>query len=92
MAKTLATRQAAAVMLELIAGAFSDAVTLATGAQRPLIHTDQRPVVENLARRLLPIRLAAVIEQLSRYEQLLWRNVSPKIVWDNVALTCATGR
>ncbi|MDP7636152.1 MAG: DNA polymerase III subunit delta' C-terminal domain-containing protein [Phycisphaerae bacterium] len=92
MAKTLATRQAAAVMLELIAGAFSDAVTLATGAQRPLIHTDQRPVVENLARRLVPGRLAAVIEQLSRYEQLLWRNVSPKIVWDNVALICATGR
>jgi len=92
MAKTLATRQAAAVMLELIAGAFADAVTLATGAQRPLIHTDQRPVVENLARRLAPEQLAAVIEQLSRYEQLLWRNVNPKIVWDNVALTCATGR
>jgi hypothetical protein len=34
-------------------------------------------------------QLTATIEQLSNYEQLLWRNVNPKIVWDNVVLTCA---
>ena len=36
-------------------------------------------------------RLAEIIEQLSRYERLLWRNVNPKVVWDNAAITLATG-
>ena len=33
--------------------------------------------------------MAEVLEQLATYEQLLWRNVNQKLLWDNVAITCA---
>jgi len=90
LAKTLAVRRAAGDILELIAGAFADALTLASGADRPLVHPDQQDVTEALAGRFGLAPLAEIVEQLSRLEQLLWRNVSPKIVWDNVAITCAS--
>ena len=91
MAKTLATRQATGTMLELIASAFRDAITLSTGADRPLVNADQRHAVEAIAGKHSTRQLAGAIEQLSNYEQLLWRNVNPKIVWDNVVLACASG-
>jgi len=91
LSKTLAARQAAAAMLELIAGAFGDALTLASGADRPLVHADQRQAVAALAERFAPRQLAEIIEQLSDYERLLWRNVSAKLLWDNVAITCRAG-
>jgi len=88
LSKSLATRQATGTMLELIAAAFRDAISLASGSDRPLVNSDQTGAIEKLAARK-PIRqLAGVIEQLSEYEQLLWRNVNSKIVWDNVVLTC----
>ena len=34
--------------------------------------------------------LAEIIEQLSEYERLLWRNVNAKVIWDNAVITCAT--
>ena len=91
LSKSLATRRATGTMLELIAAAFRDAITLATGADRPLVNADQRRAIASIAGKHTIRRLAGVIEQLSNYEQLLWRNVSSKIVWDNVVLTCGAG-
>ena len=88
LSKSLATRRATGTMLELIAAAFGDAISLATGSDRPLANADQRSVIESLAQRKTIRQLAGVIEKLSQYEQLLWRNVNSKIVWDNVVLTC----
>jgi len=90
LSKNLASRQAAGVMLELIASAYRDAITVATGADRPMVHADQPAVPEALAERFGPTQLADVIAQLAEYERLLWRNVNPKTVWDNVAITCAS--
>jgi len=91
LSKMLATRRATGTMLELIAAAFRDAITLATGADRPLVNADQRHAIETIAGKHSTRQLVGAIEQLSNYEQLLWRNVNPKIVWDNVVLTCASG-
>ena len=90
LATNLAKRLATGVVLELIASAFRDAITLATGAERALVHADQRPAAAALAGRFAPTQLAEIVEQLSEYERLLWRNVNPKTVWDNVAITCAS--
>jgi len=92
LSKMLATRRATGTMLELLAAAFRDAITITTGANRPLVNADQRAAVEAIARKHGAGVLAAVVEQLSNYEHLLWRNVNPKIVWDNVVLTCASGK
>ncbi|MDP6546605.1 MAG: DNA polymerase III subunit delta' C-terminal domain-containing protein [Phycisphaerae bacterium] len=91
LSKMLATRRATGVMLELIAAGFRDAIALATGADRPLVNADQRQTIEAIAGKHPTRQLVGVIEQLSNYEQLLWRNVNPKIVWDNVVLACASG-
>ena len=90
LSKNLALRQGAGMLLELVAGAFSDALTLATGADRPLVHPDQQDVAEALSRRFRLEQLAEVIEGLSQLEQVLWRNVNAKILWDNVAISCAS--
>ncbi len=90
LSKNLASRRAAGAMLELIASAFRDAMRLATGAETPLIHSDQPQAVAALADRHSPSALAEIIEQLSEYERLLWRNVNAKTIWDNAVITCAT--
>jgi DNA polymerase-3 subunit delta' len=90
LSKTLASRKAAAAMLQLIAGAVHDALALKSGAAMPVVHADQPDAIQALARRFEPAQLAQIIEQLSEYEELLWRNVNPKIVWDNVVITCAS--
>ncbi|HOD79811.1 MAG: DNA polymerase III subunit tau [Planctomycetes bacterium ADurb.Bin126] len=90
LSMNLAKRQVTATLLEIIGSAFRDALCLASGAQLPVIHADQRRCVEAIARRLSPTHLADAIEQLSEYETLLWRNVNQKIVWDNVVITCAS--
>jgi DNA polymerase-3 subunit delta' len=92
LSKSLASRQATGTMLEIIAGVYGDALTLATGARRDLTHSDQSSAVEIIAGRFTPTQLACIIESLSQYEQLLWRNVNPKIVWDNVVITCGSGQ
>ncbi|MBT3278481.1 MAG: hypothetical protein HN370_03805 [Phycisphaerales bacterium] len=88
LSKAVASRRAASGMLLLLASAHLDAITMATGMDRPLVHDDQKAEISSIAGRLSQTQLAEIIEQLSRYEQLLWRNVSAKIVWENVALTC----
>ena len=90
LSKQLATRRAAGVMLELIASIYRDAMALACQAAGPLVHSGQTSDIAAIAERFSPAELAEIIEQLSRYEQLLWRNVNPRTVWDNVAITCAT--
>ena len=87
---SLAGRQAGQDVLAVLASAYRDALTLACGAERELVHADQRPAVARIARRFGPIRLAEILTQLARYEQLLWRNVNAKVLWDNVAVTCAS--
>ena len=91
MAKTLAQRRVAGEMLRLLAGAYRDALSAATGADREPVNADQDAAVRALAERFGPERLADIIDQLSEYERLVWRNVNPKIVWDNVVITCASG-
>ncbi len=96
LSKNLATRRAAGTLLKLMASMYSDAMHLAgqddPSGLAPRIHADQPDAIARLARRFRPEQLAAIIEQLSRYEQLLWRNVNPKLVWDNVTITCASAR
>lgn len=91
LSKMLASRRAAGTMLELIAGAFRDALHMAAGSELAGINADQPHVVRALVERFDTTQLARIIEQLSEYERLLWRNVNPKIVWDNVVITCASG-
>ncbi len=90
LSRNLATRTAAGTMLQLIASVYRDAMALATGADRPMIHADQPQQVRAIADRFAPVQLAEIVSQLSRYERLLWRNVSPRLVWDNVVITCAS--
>jgi len=90
LAKTLASRQAAGVVLEIVASAYRDALTLSAGADRPLAHAEQAEVPEALARRFDATELAEIIEQLAEFERLLWRNVNPKTVWDNIGITCVS--
>ena len=90
LAKTLASRQAAGMVLELIASAYRDALTISTGSPRPRVHADQPEVPSALAERFEATELAEIIEQLAEYERLLWRNVNPKTVWDNVGITCVS--
>ena len=90
MSKLLASRRAASAMLDLIASAFRDALGLSVGADRELIHSDQAAGIKAIAGRFAPAELCEIVDQLSRYEHLLWRNVNPKIVWDNVVITCAS--
>jgi DNA polymerase III subunit delta' len=89
LSKNLATRQAAGTLLELLASLYRDAMALSTGAE-PTVHTDQPDCIRALAQRFSPARHAEVLQQLSRFEQLLWRNVNAKTVWDNVVITLAS--
>lgn len=90
LAKTLASRRSAGMVLELIGSAYRDALTISTGTDRPLVHADQQAVPTALANRFAPSQLSDIIEQLAEYEKLLWRNVNPKTVWDNVGITCVS--
>ncbi len=91
LARTLATRQSAGVVLAMIASVYRDALAAASEAPRPLIHADQAEQIQQIAAATDTVTIAEIITQLARYEQLLWRNVNPKAVWDNVVITCATG-
>jgi DNA polymerase III subunit delta' len=91
MAKTLASRRVAGDMLEILASFYRDAMSAAVEAPTRLIHADQEAEIHTTASRFEPVVLADIIEQLSEYERLLWRNVSPKTLWDNVAITCLSG-
>jgi hypothetical protein len=90
LSKTLAVRRASGAMLEIIAAVYRDALSSATGADQPVVHADQASAVQSIAGRFSPVELADILEQLSRYERLLWRNVNTKTLWDNVVVTCAS--
>ncbi len=90
LSKKLAARQATGTMLQLVACLYVDALTIATGVDRPLVHADQADAVRAAAERFTPTQLADVIEQISEFERMLWRNVNPRIVWDNAVITCAS--
>ncbi len=91
LAATLASRQAGEVILDLIASVYRDALSVACSARRVLVHADQAEAVGGIAAHFGPQALSEILEQLARYEQLLWRNVHAKLLWDNVAVTCAAG-
>ena len=96
MSKNLASRQAAGMLLELLSSIYRDALHLTAAAEADppepveLIHSDQPEAIGRIAQRLEAGQLAEILEQLSQFERLLWRNVNPKLVWDNVVITCAT--
>ena len=90
LSKNLACRQATGELLELIASAYRDALTISTGAARPLVHADQREAVAALAGRFSAVELAEIIEQFSEYEQAIWRNANPRLVWHNAVITAAS--
>lgn len=95
LSKNLASRQAAGAMIELIASAYLDALHIRCGLDASpggsgIVHVDQVQEIRQLANKFSHRQLAEIIEQLSEFEQLLWRNVNPKIVWDNVVITCST--
>ncbi len=91
LAKTLADRRAAAVLLGIISSAYRDAMKIAAAAEADLTNSDQADAVSAIAARFDTVRLADIIEQMGRFEQLLWRNLNAKIIWSNVAVTCASG-
>ncbi len=90
LATSLSNRQAAQVFLGLISSVYHDSLTSATGAAGPLVHADQPDAVAAIAERFDPTELADILAQLARCEQLLWRNVNAKLLWDNVAVTCTS--
>jgi hypothetical protein len=95
MSKTLATRQGVAVVLQILASAVGDAMAMRCAQQEgrqgpPLVHSDQPDEIAALARRFNPDQLAEILEQLAEYERLLWRNVNPKLLWDNAVITLSS--
>ena len=93
LAKTLAMRRATGTLLELIAAGYRDALHQRLGAAGGgIVNADQPEAVAALAAKFAPARLCEVLDQLARYEHVLWRNVNPKVVWDNAVITCASAR
>ncbi len=91
LARTLATRQAAGILLGLLASVYRDAMRHAAGGHAVLIHQDQTDAIARIAAAVGAVPCADIVAQMARYEQLLWRNVNAKTLWDNVMITCATG-
>ena len=91
----LAARQGVAIVLKLLASAIRDALHVRCAADAgqsppPLVHADQPEAIHAIARRFRPEQFAEILEQLSEFERLLWRNVSAKIIWDNVVITLSS--
>lgn len=91
LARTLATRQGAGLLLGLLASVYQDATARAGGSDRSPIHADQSDRICGIADALGAVVAADIVTQLTRCEQLLWRNVNAKTLWDNVVITCASG-
>jgi DNA polymerase-3 subunit delta' len=90
LARTVAIRNAAGVLLGLLASVYRDAMRVACDCGGERIHEDQGEQIDRIA-AALGEAAADIVDQMARYEQLLWRNVNAKILWDNVMITCATG-
>lgn len=87
LAKSLAVRQATAVLMQILASPYRDAMSLAIGTDRPLIHADQPQVPRRLAEVFSPSQLGDICQQIHDIEGLLWRNANAKVLWDNMAVT-----
>lgn len=87
---SLARRENAQIILEILSSIFRDALTVAHRANRPLIHADQPDAIRKIAGKFSPDQLADILGQLARYERILWQNVNAKLLWDNVAITCTS--
>jgi DNA polymerase III subunit delta' len=90
LSPALAKRQAAEVLLGLFAGVYKDVLAVAMG-RTITVHADQADRIAVMAEALGADKAAEILGQMGRYEQLLWRNVNAKVLWDNVVITCATG-
>jgi len=90
LAGTVASRRASELLLALVGSVYRDGLRAACGAGGEVVHADQQPAVGRIADRFGPDGLAEILTHLSRYEQLIWRNVNAKLLWDNVAVTCAS--
>jgi len=89
----VAKRQGASEMIQLIASVYRDALYLTCNDSEESVsyaNIDQFDDIVTIANRFDPEQLCEIIEQLSRFEQLLWRNVNARIIWDNVVVTCAS--
>ncbi len=89
LAQSLATRQGISSVLGLMASVYRDAVSLAAGREK-IVHAEQPEPIGRIAGALGLDKAAEIVAQLGRYEQLLWRNVNAKVLWDNVVITCTT--
>jgi len=90
LAASVAARWAGGLLLTLLGSVYRDALRVACGADGPTIHVDQPGPIRKIADRFCPDALVEILAQLSRYEQLIWRNVNVKLLWDNVAVTCTS--
>jgi len=90
LARSLAGRRSAAILLGLMASIYRDVLSRSVGRNQPYSHADQAYAIDRVAAGRQPAIVARIIGQLAAYEKLLWRNVNPKTVWDNVTITCAT--
>ena len=97
LVESVAKRQAGQIMLSIIASVYRDALRVggppaagSSGQPARLVHADQAPAIARIAQAFPPTALADILTQLARFEQLLWRNVNVKLLWDNVAVTCAS--
>lgn len=91
LSKTVATRDCASLLLAVTASAYRDAMVLtADGDEAELINADQAGAIRQIASAMGVADCAEVVSQIGRYEELLWRNVNAKVMWDNVVVTCAS--
>jgi len=90
LAESVAGRHASAMLIQLIASLYRDAMLTAAGSSGPICNSDQPRQVNALAGRFAPRELVKIINQLAAYETMLWRNVNQRLLWDNIAITCAS--
>jgi len=90
LAATLANRQAGQILMGLLATVYRDGLAVAAGASRPLAHAAHADAVARIAERFGSGGLADILAQLARLEGALWRNVGVRLLWDNVAVACAS--
>ncbi len=86
----LARRKATAVMVRIVASLVNDAMAVSAEVDRAPVNADQPGAIQRMASRMDAVHLARAIRQLSELERCIWRNVNPKVVWDNVVITCSS--
>lgn len=90
LSKNLANRQASGLVMQIIASVYQDAATLVSQTPRAMANEDQLSDVQTIAQRFDLTELADIIQQLSVFERIIWRNVNVKNIWENVTITCTS--